>query len=472
MQIKSCLLKNSQDLISASQTTCNTSLKHALHTSDELTFSTHPMKTAFANGFRTYDSLFIKHGVYFIKNEKWLQSVLLLEATTFTIVITAITTQAFTLLDALLPLINKLSIPFRIVGNELYHYQLNGGHFGPKEIGRFCVLFPDSQLQAQHTIDLILPITAHIQGPAVSGCKRITNSVYTSASIKYQTPEQFTKHKSMLLKKKYLPVGTIHKADKGDIRVAFYRKGLLPEPVIIKQGRWNMFDDDHARTIRDRMLWEQQTLNRLHGLISVPKALDFFDDTSGSNLVLNFVPGHNLYPFISRIFAGGRTWIAVPADKKKMVLQYYLSCVCLIEQLHELGYIHRDINHRNFIAGPTGKLTLIDFELSFSIDDQLPDPAFILGTQGFAAPEQKSFAIPAITEDIYSLGALLFYFTCGHHPINFMDKGPEDIYHLLLDWGVSNELAEVVQACMQYIPAQRPATKDIAAIIKKHITIL
>ena len=78
--------------------------------------------------------------------------------------------------------------------------------------------------------------------------------------------------------------------------------------------------------------------------------------------------------------------------------------------------IHRDIKPRNVILGPDGKVTLIDFGIARQ--DAMHDgedggaagkaqDTVVLGTQGYAPPEQYGFRHTDGRSDLYSLGVLL-----------------------------------------------------------------
>ena len=77
--------------------------------------------------------------------------------------------------------------------------------------------------------------------------------------------------------------------------------------------------------------------------------------------------------------------------------------------------IHRDIKPRNVILGPDGKVTLIDFGIARQDavhdgeggGDGKAQDTVVLGTQGFAPPEQYGFRQTDGRSDLYSLGVLL-----------------------------------------------------------------
>lgn len=84
-----------------------------------------------------------------------------------------------------------------------------------------------------------------------------------------------------------------------------------------------------------------------------------------------------------------------------------------LESIHALGIVHRDINPNNVMLDENGKVKIIDFGISrFQKANKSADTQ-ILGTQGFAAPEQFGFSQTSVRSDIYSVGVLMNYLKTG-----------------------------------------------------------
>ena len=75
--------------------------------------------------------------------------------------------------------------------------------------------------------------------------------------------------------------------------------------------------------------------------------------------------------------------------------------------LHENGIVHRDIKPSNIIIKNDGQAVLIDFSIARPYSESRSADTELLGTIGYAAPEQYGFSQSDFRTDIYALGATL-----------------------------------------------------------------
>ncbi len=75
--------------------------------------------------------------------------------------------------------------------------------------------------------------------------------------------------------------------------------------------------------------------------------------------------------------------------------------------LHEKNIIHRDIKPSNILLAGDGHIRLIDFDAARMPKDDLEQDTSLLGTRGYAPPEQYGFAQTDCRADIYALGVTL-----------------------------------------------------------------
>lgn len=100
-----------------------------------------------------------------------------------------------------------------------------------------------------------------------------------------------------------------------------------------------------------------------------------------------------------------------PSGNEELTQAQFLSLVgelcSVLEFLHGQGIIHRDVKPSNIIMSKDGHIRLIDFDAARQPKDDLEQDTVLLGTRGFAPPEQYGFAQTDERADIYSLGVTL-----------------------------------------------------------------
>lgn len=107
--------------------------------------------------------------------------------------------------------------------------------------------------------------------------------------------------------------------------------------------------------------------------------------------------------------------------------------------LHSLGAVHRDVKDSNVIFRGD-ETVLIDFDASRIVKEVAQADTQIMGTTGYAAPEQFGLKQTDGRADIYSLGVLLNVMLTGQHPSRTLVQGP---------------LGRVVQRCTMLNPNKR-----------------
>ncbi len=107
--------------------------------------------------------------------------------------------------------------------------------------------------------------------------------------------------------------------------------------------------------------------------------------------------------------------------------------------LHSMAAVHRDIKPENVILRGSDAV-LIDFDAARLHKPEAEADTHILGTTGFAAPEQYGLGQSDTRTDIYSLGVLMNVMLTGQHPSKKLAEG---------------RLGRIIQRCTQINPAKR-----------------
>lgn len=99
-----------------------------------------------------------------------------------------------------------------------------------------------------------------------------------------------------------------------------------------------------------------------------------------------------------------------------LAVSYIMRLCDILTKIHRAGIIHRDIKPGNIIITPDEQLYLIDFDIARLHKEQQVSDTVILGTQGYAAPEQFGFQQTDKRTDIYAVGILLNKLLTGKLP--------------------------------------------------------
>lgn len=107
--------------------------------------------------------------------------------------------------------------------------------------------------------------------------------------------------------------------------------------------------------------------------------------------------------------------------------------------LHSLGAVHRDIKPENVIIRGD-QAVLIDFDAARIVKNRSDADTQVLGTTGYAAPEQYGISQTDGRADLYAMGILLNIMLTGKHPSKKLAGG---------------RLGRIVQKCTMINPEKR-----------------
>ena len=100
-----------------------------------------------------------------------------------------------------------------------------------------------------------------------------------------------------------------------------------------------------------------------------------------------------------------------------------LLAVCsALSVLHSRSIVHRDIKPENVMIDKNGRVVLIDFNASRKETASSKDTV-IMGTVGYASPEQLGLWQTDARTDIYAAGVLLNVMLTGKHPTQVYARG-------------------------------------------------
>ena len=160
-------------------------------------------------------------------------------------------------------------------------------------------------------------------------------------------------------------------------------------------------------------------------------------EQDGENIVIEeFVQGDTLdFLLADALFT--------PQETRKIVKQLCQG----LWVLHSMAAVHRDIKPENVILRGRGAV-LIDFDAARLHKPEHEADTQILGTTGFAAPEQYGLSQSDVRTDIYALGVLMNVMLTGEHPSKRLAGG---------------RMGRVIERCTRVNPEKR--YKDVAHLM-------
>ena len=180
------------------------------------------------------------------------------------------------------------------------------------------------------------------------------------------------------------------------------------------------------------------------------------------------------FPVIAMELAPGGTLkdLVVPGTPLPIAtaVDAILQVITGLEAAASIGILHRDIKPSNCFVDRDGRVMVGDFGLSITTlakdEATLAVAGTILGTPGFASPEQLRGEALDLRSDIYSVGATIYYLLSGRAPfddpniVTMMTRvATEPAPAIALSRpDVPGRLANVVAKCLAKSPADRYAS--------------
>lgn len=168
------------------------------------------------------------------------------------------------------------------------------------------------------------------------------------------------------------------------------------------------------------------------------------------------------------------------ASNPQAYLKILYQLACALRDLHAVGIVHRDLKLDNFKESAAGVVKLFDFGISS------PDGGYKTkqnkGTLTYAAPELYVPGASITPEmDIYALGVCAWALSSSKFPTQLLEKPPQtsgrvqSISTVMPTAGkhadgLHKEVVDLVDACLDPQPANRPSADRISSVLAKHLS--
>jgi hypothetical protein len=172
-------------------------------------------------------------------------------------------------------------------------------------------------------------------------------------------------------------------------------------------------------------------------------------------LVLEDVEGETLERHVMDLACEGRH---VPIET---LLAWGGQLASILETIHEHGLVYTDLKSSNLIVSPDNDLKLLDLELAAYRAEAVE---YRFGTRGYSSPQQVGHAPASIADDVYGLGAVLYFIATAAEPY-----GAPDEHRLLarplelVNPAAGSGLGRVISRSLQPAPSRRYASASAVA---------
>lgn len=201
-----------------------------------------------------------------------------------------------------------------------------------------------------------------------------------------------------LLHKRYVIMRTI---GQGGMAAVYQAKDMRRDTLCaIKEMSLSSVSVHERGQAIQNFLAEATILSRLNHP-NLPAFTDFFSEGARHFLVMEYIEGHTLEELLERNGA--------PFSERR-VLGWARQLCDVLEYLHsqQPPIIFRDLKPGNMMLRHDGRIKLIDFGIARIFRRSGTHDTQMLGTPGFAPPEQYGTAQTDVRSDIYSLAMSLF----------------------------------------------------------------
>lgn len=183
---------------------------------------------------------------------------------------------------------------------------------------------------------------------------------------------------------------------------------------------------------------------------SLPRIVDIIDNGVTIYVVMDYIEGESLDKILAE-------YGAQPEEK---VINWAMQIADALSYLHgqKPPIIYRDMKPANVMLKPEGNIKIIDFGIAREYKEQNLADTTVLGTKGYAPPEQYSGQTDP-RSDIYALGMTM------HHLLTGADPRGGEAYAPVRQWNpeISEGMEIIIDRCVQ--PAAENRYQSCADLI-------
>lgn len=216
-----------------------------------------------------------------------------------------------------------------------------------------------------------------------------------------------------------------------------------------------------------------------HHIKGTPYIYDIYIEDDTLTIIEEYISGYTLEELLNQKHSFNDT------ELKSITIQ-----LCdILNNLHSCSpaIIHRDLKPSNIIMKEDGQIILLDLNAAKHYSNSKNEDTTLLGTKGYAAPEQYGFGTSNARTDIYALGMVINTLLYGEpNPVAFPDSiftpiikkciqlNPKDRYKSVIEikrqlWTPDASLNQSNKYWMKYLPPgfrhMRPLNIIVSSIV-------
>ena len=199
---------------------------------------------------------------------------------------------------------------------------------------------------------------------------------------------------------------------------------------IRKKGNWK-----NDEVVVNSLLAEANLMKRLDHP-SLPRIVDIIDNGLTIYVVMDYIEGESLDKILNEY----------GAQSEEMVIGWAKQLCDALGYLHSQKppIIYRDMKPANVMLKPEGNIKIIDFGIAREYKEQNLADTTVLGTKGYAPPEQYSGQTDA-RSDIFALGMTM------HHLLTGIDPRSGEAYAPVRQWNpeLSEGIEIIIDRCVE-----------------------
>lgn len=174
-------------------------------------------------------------------------------------------------------------------------------------------------------------------------------------------------------------------------------------PVAVKELKSNFFKSEFLRKKFKEEANKYLYLNHPN----IVKLQDFVDAGDTQYLVMEFIEGHDLNEYQSKVTG------PMPTPMAALLMSEVLKA---LEYAHKNGVIHLDVKPSNVMLSTDNEIKVLDFGISQDSSDK--SSGKLMGTPNYMSPEQIDGSGIDHRTDIYAAGVSLYELITGKPPFN------------------------------------------------------